>query len=438
MQLPDEFIDSITQLMGKPTAQTVVEALTTTPSPVSIRINPLKCQHKPVDDKGRVPWCAEGWYLGNRPNFTFDPLFHAGCYYVQEPSSMFISHVVRQTINKPVLMLDLCAAPGGKSTCAMSALPAGSVLVSNEPIRQRAQVLNENMLKYGHPDVWVTSNYARDFARQQGLQFDVILADVPCSGEGMMRKEPVAVSQWSEELVAQCAKLQRSIVGDVWPCLRPGGLLIYSTCTFNRHENEDNVGWIADELVAKPVEIDTDTSWGISGSMVGDLPAYRFLPGMVAGEGLFMSVLRKDGDSEEWNGDTRRLKVSRLKVLSHGIAPDQVKGKKLIPDISRALSTAATDFSKVEVDYETAISYLRHEAIVLPDDAPRGIVAVAFNGATMGWANNLGNRANNLYPQEWRIRSSHVPEYTPVIGSEADPIYEKTYTDYKNYINWKE
>lgn len=436
--MPDDFISSITQLMGKSTAQTVVDTLTTTPSPVSIRVNPLKCQHKPLANSGRVPWCMEGWYLSDRPDFTFDPLFHAGCYYVQESSSMFISHIMRQIINKPVLMLDLCAAPGGKSTCAMSALPMGSVLVSNEPVRQRAQVLNENMLKYGHPDVWVTSNYARDFARQQGLQFDVILADVPCSGEGMMRKEPVAVSQWSEELVAQCAKLQRSIVEDVWPCLRPGGLLIYSTCTFNRHENEDNIDWIVNELGAKPLEIATDAAWGISGSMVGGLPACRFLPGMVSGEGLFMSVLRKDGDSEEWNGDTRRLKVSRLKVLSHDIAPDNVKGKKLIPDISRALSTVATGFSKVEVDYETAISYLRHEAIVLPQEAPRGIVAVAFDGATLGWANNLGNRANNLYPQEWRIKSTHVPEYTPVIGPEADIYCEKISKDYNNYINRKE
>lgn len=436
MQLPEDFISSITQLMGKATAQTVVDALTTTPSPVSIRTNPLKCQRKPANGKGRVPWCAEGWYLGSRPNFTFDPLLHAGCYYVQEPSSMFISHVVRQFIRKPVLMLDLCAAPGGKSTCAMSALPVGSVLVSNEPIRQRAQVLNENMLKFGHPDVWVTSNYARDFARS-GMQFDVILADVPCSGEGMMRKEPVAVSQWSERLVAECAELQRSIVSDIWPCLRPGGLLIYSTCTFNRHENEDNIGWIARELGATAVDIATDPAWGISGSMVGDLPACRLLPGMVEGEGLFMAALRKDGDSTEWNGDTKRLKNSSLKVLSHGIAPDQAKGKKLVPDISKALSTVATGFSSVEVDYNTAISYLRHEAIVLPGGAPRGIVAVAFDGATLGWANNLGNRANNLYPQEWRIRSSHVPDYTPVIGHEADPYCERIATEYKNHINRK-
>lgn len=423
--------------MGKQKASTVVEALTTIPSPISIRTNPFKCINTPAQATGQVPWCRQGYMLeGRRPNFTFDPLFHSGYYYVQESSSMFIAEVLRQTVNKPVRMLDLCAAPGGKSTCAMSALPVGSILFSNEPVRQRAQVLNENMLKFGHPDVWVTNNLASDFAKQKAT-FDVILTDVPCSGEGMMRKEPVAVSQWTPRLVEQCAELQRSIVADIWPCLRPGGLLIYSTCTFNRHEDEDNVEWIVHELGASFVEIATESTWGISGSMTGSMPVYRFLPGFTPGEGLFMAVLRKDGTSEEWDGNKNKIKTSALKVMSHGIAPDLSKGKKLIPDISKALSAVETGINKVDIDYETAIKYLRHEAITLPEGTPKGYVAVTFCGATLGFVNNLGNRANNLYPQEWRIKSTHVPDYTAIIGQAKAPDNEAILREFKNYINKK-
>lgn len=318
----------------------------------------------------------------------------------------------------------------------MSVLPVGSMLFSNEPVKQRAQVLNENMLKFGHPDVWVTNNLASDFAKQKAT-FDVILTDVPCSGEGMMRKEPIAISQWTHRLVEQCAELQRSIVADIWPSLRPGGLLIYSTCTFNRHEDEDNVEWIAHELGASFVEIVTKNAWGISGSMTGNIPVYRFLPGFTPGEGLFMAVLRKDGTSEEWDGNKNKIKTSALKVISHGIAPDQLKGKKLIPDISKALSAVETDIRKIDVDYETAIKYLRHEAITLPEGSPKGYVAVSFCGANLGFVNNLGNRANNLYPQEWRIKSTHVPDYTAIIGQEKDPDNEVILREFKNYINKK-
>lgn len=419
MQLPSEFISMLTDLLGQTNGNRVVEALTSEPSPVSIRLNPFKAEAwKPSSPMGEVPWNHLGWYLPERPNFTFDPLFHAGCYYVQEASSMFIGEVLRQLFSDPVIMLDLCAAPGGKSTCAMSSLPAGSVLFSNEPIPQRASVLNENILKFGHPDILVTSNYARDYAHS-GLQFDVILTDVPCSGEGMMRKEPEAVNQWSTHLVDQCASLQRSIVEDIWPCLRPGGLLVYSTCTFNRHEDEDNASWIASELGAEFIEISTEDGWGIKTGLLDNVPALRFLPGLVSGEGLFMAVLRKHGESAAATLSDKKLKKSGLHILSHGIAPDIQKGRKTIPDISKALSTKGSKQPQVDVNYITALQYLRHEAICLPPEAPRGYVEVAFGGFPLGFANNLGNRANNLYPPEWRIRSTHTPEeYSPVIIKE--------------------
>ena len=258
-------------------------------APVSIRINRLKSRGRSVAGTAvNVPWCGDGRYLPQRPDFTFDPLLHAGCYYVQEASSMFVHHVLRSLVSTPVLMLDMCAAPGGKSTAAASALPEGSILMSNEPVRARANILAENMMKWGSPDVIVTNNYPRDYVRS-GLDFDVILCDVPCSGEGMFRKDEGAVEEWSPQNVDACSRLQREIVADAWQCLRPGGLLIYSTCTFNATENEENIRWIVDELGGMPV-----------GSLLADFtaPVYRFIPGCTRGEGLFMAVLRKSPDAE--------------------------------------------------------------------------------------------------------------------------------------------
>lgn len=296
MTLPEEFIKYTRELMGDSRFESLVAGLTDA-APVSIRLNPLKCDVANTvitGKKGDVAWCPMGVYLNERPNFTFDPLLHAGAYYVQEASSMFVAHVLRQTVTSSVKMLDLCAAPGGKSTACRTFLPEGSLLVSNEPVRTRANILSENMQKFGHPDVIVTNNYPRDF-RKSGLMFDIILADVPCSGEGMFRKDEGAISEWSVQNVENCRRLQREIVSDIWPCLKPGGLMIYSTCTFNAHEDEENAAWIAEELGADFVEIAVSPEWNITGPLVGDNPSYRFLPGTSEGEGLFMTVLRKHG-----------------------------------------------------------------------------------------------------------------------------------------------
>ncbi len=430
MQLPKDFEDYTRSLMGGSLYARLVDGLGAEPS-VSIRVNPFKVGSvegfggdEALAERGLapVPWCRGGYYLPERPNFTFDPLLHAGAYYVQEASSMFLDFVLRQLVSRPVAMLDLCAAPGGKTTCAMSALPEGSVLYSNEPVRTRANILAENVMKFGHPDIVVTNNYPADY-RRSGLSFDVVLTDVPCSGEGMFRKDANAVGEWSKSKVMECQALQRSILTDVWQCLKPGGLLIYSTCTFNAHEDEENVQWIASELGAEPVALDgIADAWNITGALVGTLPVYRFLPGLTRGEGLFMAVLRKSGgeDVDGSDHDTRcnkgRHKRDRapkgLNILTHGVNPPVQKGRKTIPDISLALTTRqeANDYPTVAVDYATAIDYLRRESIVLPDGSPRGIVTLTYKGLGIGFANNLGNRANNLYPQEWRIRSTHVPD----------------------------
>lgn len=437
MKLPEEFTTYTQQCLGDDLAQALFSGLSEAPT-VSLRVNPFKWRQllpdTPfsasllVDNAAEaVPWCQGGYYLTERPNFTFDPLLHGGLYYVQEASSMFLDTVIRQLVKQPVHMLDLCAAPGGKTTCAMAALPEGSTLHCNEPMRQRAQILNENILKFGHPDVTVTNAYPKDY-RKAGLLFDVILTDVPCSGEGMFRKDAGAIDEWSTANVAKCQKLQREIVETIWPCLRPGGLLIYSTCTFNAHENEENVAWIAKELGADFVEISTQPEWNITGAVTGRNPVYRFLPGRTRGEGLFMAVLRKKADSlspalstmgNGANSLTEKKKGALERfTLSHGPLADTVKGKNAIPDVSKALSLNAGqyDFPTAEISWATAISYLQGQSIVLPADAPRGFVAVTFKGLPIGLVKNLGNRANNLHPQPWRIRTTHIPtEETKII-----------------------
>ena len=384
-------------------------------APVSIRLNPKKVAASSYggENRGRVvPWCPLGIYLSERPNFTFDPLLHAGCYYVQEAASMFIHHILTSHLShltthiSPLKLLDLCAAPGGKSTCAISALPEGSVLYSNEPVRQRASILLENITKWGYPDCTVTNNYPRDYARS-GLTFDIILCDVPCSGEGMFRKDPQTISEWNPQNVEKCWRLQRDIVSDAWKCLRPGGLLIYSTCTFNTKENEENVRWMLEQFDADILPVDTLPEWNITGSLLPgfDAPVYRFIPGITRSEGLFIAVMRK-----------RSLSPSPSPKREGSRKSPKQKNKELASDLNILTPLSLGEGTGVGLSYSDAIAYLRGEALVLPPDTPRGIVTVSFMGYPLGQMKNIGSRANNLYPKEWRIKSTHVPqEYEPVI-----------------------
>lgn len=434
MNLPKEFETYTLKLFGEERYALFLKGLDQD-SPTSIRLNTFKLKENEGISETlipqQIPWCKEGYYLNERPNFTFDPLLHAGIYYVQEASSMFLSHVLRQLIKHPVTMLDLCAAPGGKTTCARTAIPDGSLLFSNEPIGKRAQILAENIQKFGHPDIVVTNNYPRDYKKTK-LVFDVIVADVPCSGEGMFRKDAQAIEEWSLQNVEKCCQLQRSIITDIWDNLRPGGILVYSTCTFNAHENEENIAWLLKHYDAELIEIPVEKEWNITSSLIGNplndgrkFPVYRFIPGLTKGEGLFMAVLRKAGVNENLNNpnDIRSDKIvaeanKKLKVLVHGVKKNIEKGKNIIPDHSLALSIVGNKgkFPAIEIDYSTSISYLRHEAIVLPPDSPKGIVTLQYRGVPIGFAKNLGSRANNLYPQEWRIKSSHIPDEQVIIS----------------------
>lgn len=457
MALPIDFITRTRALLGNEFDS--FEAALQADVPVSIRINEKKGTPAPSTAGApceRVAWCETGYYLPERLSFTFDPLFHAGAYYVQEASSMFLEQAIRSHVKTPVRCLDLCAAPGGKSTHLAACLPEGSLLVSNEVIRSRSHILAENIAKWGNPNCIVTNNDPKEIGCLTHF-FDVIVADVPCSGEGMFRKDAGAVGEWSLQNVAQCAARQRDIIRDVWPALRPGGFLVYSTCTFNRQEDEENVRFICQELGAEPVRIDVPEEWGIEGDTAGtDLPVYHFFPHRARGEGFFLALLRKTADeplhqfrkirsdkqlsvprnapfrqwlrepeawtfmyTDEgrvsavhswWKDDACRLRQN-IRTLLCGVEVAEEKGRKVIPAHALALSRAAAGdvFAQTELDYAAALAYLRHESLVLEGSVPRGYVRVAYEGRPLGFVNQLGARANNLYPAQWRIRSSYVP-----------------------------
>ena len=441
MNLPEDFVRETRLVMGEQRFNRFMGAFTEE-APVSIRLNPRALEDCPSCEQratatelhrdcprcalaaGEVPWCPEGFYLSGRPQFTFDPLFHAGCYYVQEAASMFVTHVIRSVIasdpaNRSNLVphssfliphssfliphssfliprnaLDLCAAPGGKSTAMRTVLPEGSLLVSNEPIPTRAQILLENITKWGWPDCIVTNNYPRDF-RKTKAQFDLILCDVPCSGEGMFRKDPDTISEWSLQNVEKCWRLQREIVADAWECLVPGGIFIYSTCTFNIKENEENVRWILENFDAEVLEVPVDPGWNITGSLLPgfDAPVYRFIPGITRSEGLFLCVLRKFGGTGVRGYGGARYDYRQIKGLSI-----------LVPPYHRTPAPPTVDLS-----YQDALRYLRGEALILPADNPRGIATVTYRGVPLGPVKNIGSRANNLYPKPWRIKTTHLP-----------------------------
>ena len=452
MELNKQFIDDIKRTMPLAQASLLIEAITSEPPVTATRYNDAK-GFTPPQELDKVPWCETGAYLSERPRFALDPHFHAGSYFVQDASSMFIYHVLKTLVTKPVTYLDLCAAPGGKTTAALQALPEGSTVVANEIMPQRAQILRENVIKWGACNCLVSCDSPAAVGSLHSA-FDVIAADVPCSGEGMFRKDTEAVSQWSPSLVEQCSRRQRQVIGDVWSALKPEGLLIYSTCTFNIHENEEIVDFIVNELGASVVDVAIQEQWGISPAIDRAYSCYRFMPHATRGEGLFMCVMRKHHSSIATSTTKRTTQkskkscppptiassVNRWVNINHsllqvndkiiavpefvnplvatwqntlhviktaGIELGTLKGNKVVPSHQLAMSPhrAPGLFTEVDLDYPTALSYLRGEALTI--DAPRGYVAVKHDNATLGWVNNLGPRANNLYPKPWRLRTSH-------------------------------
>ncbi|MDE6428739.1 MAG: hypothetical protein K2K59_07275 [Muribaculaceae bacterium] len=397
-KLPEEFVARILGDSTIPDPQGLLDELASGNPCVAIRHNRLKGS-RPADGADLVPWCNRGEYLAERPQFTFDPHLHQGLYYVQDASSMALAAVIESLgLDRPVQYLDCCAAPGGKTTAAIDALPAGSFIVANEAEPARAAALDENLMRWGYPDVAITVGPAQRLGRLPEGCFDVIGADVPCSGEGMMRKDPKAIEQWNPGLVESCARLQRDILSAVWPLLRPGGYMIYSTCTFAAAEDENQVRWLADEFGAEVMELPP-----MPGVVNG-----HFFPHLVRGEGLFMALLRKPGDSVR---PARRLTEKDLakvtKLLRYGSIDTEPKGRDVIPSHAAAqrYDFDASKWPQAEVDRPAALQFLHRDAITLPAGTPRGLTLLTYDGRPLGWVNNLGSRANNLLPRNLRILS---------------------------------
>ena len=421
-------------------------------SPISIRFNPKKIKVIPKVDL--VPWSKYGVYLQDRPSFTLDPSLHTGKYYVQEASSMFLEQAFRQSVDlaKPLNVLDLCAAPGGKSTHLISFMSPDSLLVSNEVIQSRAAILSENIQKWGYCNVVVTNNDPKDFQRLPGF-FDVVVVDAPCSGEGLFRKDPTASKEWSEDAVALCSKRQQRILNDVWPTLKTGGALIYSTCTYNELENEENLKMLQERYGLESIPLTINNEWGIDVVEEGPIIGYRFFPHRIKGEGFFISVLRKTAEQQtirlrsqntfsapgknlkdeisEWvrtpedktyiirNESIQFLPKSKtpeidllvknLRVIVAGTYAAAVKHNKLIPEHQLALSTEINidNFNIIPVSLEEALQFLRKDPISF-QGTQKGFALVMYEDLPIGWVNVLDNRLNNLYPSEWRIRMRRI------------------------------
>ena len=379
-----EFISLLEESIGPERAGIVLKALQEEPS-VSIRLNPSKLQACPFHDAAAVPWSPWGYFLKERPVFTLDPLFHAGCYYVQESSAMMVGHVFRQVLDRfspGVNVLDLCAAPGGKTTDLAASLRerfgGNFTLLANEVMRSRYAVLRDNVRIWADDRVGTVSRDPSAFG--SAPVFDIVLADVPCSGEGMFRKDPTAVADWTPQLPEFCAARTKRILSAIWPTLREGGILIYSTCTFNHFENADTVRWIEDSLGADAIPLSAMDS----AVPIGD--GYAMLPGLVPGEGQYVAALRKHDAP----------------------APDRhsraCPGNLFLTFNAEIPAASVSSYPPVEVDRETALQYLHGDALRLPADAPIGLVTICYQGQALGPAKNIGARCNNLYPKSNRIK----------------------------------
>lgn len=412
--LPPEFIQSLESVLGRDSAVRAVEAMAGESS-VSVRLNPFKRLQGStlpiLEGSSAVPWSPYGHILATRPVFTLHPLFHAGVYYVQDSSAMFVGWVFRRLLERfperPLRVLDLCAAPGGKTTDLAASLREACgddfLLVSNEVMRQRASVLSDNVAVWGDPRVVVTSADPKAFASLQGF-FDIILADVPCSGEGMFRKDEKAVEDWSPETVELCAARQKRILADVWPALRDRGALLYSTCTFEDAENDANLEWAAQELGGRILP--PEDAFGLRTTRHGHL----LVPGEVPGEGQWVGALIKEGSGlarSAQGADIEALK--HLRPLRAGVVEGEWKGKDFVPDPDWALSISfdRSRYPEAPVDKQTALHYLHKDTIVL-EDAPLGYNVLTYRGVPLGFVKNLGRRCNNLHPQSRRIRMDIV------------------------------
>lgn len=460
MELKQEYIDFVYKEFDNDTASKLCKAIIETEPVVSVRVNNVKLPQDNivnVKDVNRVGWTDSGFYLSERPLFTMDPLFHAGAYYVQEASSMFLEQAFKQYLlpnNSSPRVLDLCAAPGGKSTHIISLLNGQGFVLSNEIMKNRAKILCENVSKWGYPNCAVSNCSPAEIGDKLNGVFDAIVVDAPCSGEGMFRKDEEAVKEWSEANVKMCTERQKEILSAIAPTLKSGGLLVYSTCTFNKYEDELNMDYIEQELGMKRVKIDVKPEWNISENNCG----YHFFPHMTKGEGFFLSAFIKEADEYEMDirpkkqkkgskpepktpeevktwidfdeydfigvnavprdeKDFVQLLIDNLRVMQYGVSVYESKGKDIIPQHHLAISTIINKdaFLCEDVDLSMAIQYLKKENINISIQE-KGWILITFRGVPLGFVKQVGGRTNNAYPQNWRIlMTPDFEKYSEVI-----------------------
>lgn len=443
--LPEKFSENIKNILGDE-FKDFKKALETD-SPVSIRLNPAKTFKSAFALDNPILWTENGYYLKNRPVFTLDPAFHAGAYYVQEASSMVIEHIFKKYVHhySPLKVLDLCAAPGGKTTHLASLLTDEDLLVANEVIKGRVGILKENLLKWGFTNTIVASQDPETFADLEGF-FDVVLVDAPCSGEGMFRKTPDAINEWSEESVVACSARQKRILSAAAMLVAPKGLLIYSTCTYNSSENQDNAHWLTRTLDFENIEMEVPEEWGVTQAK----PGLQFFPHKAKGEGFYVSVFRNKGRDERFvkgKPNIQRLRRDQTELLSAWIKEEEFekysyflkndgmvvtiktsllnefgsvlkaldkrssglelglfKGNDFIPSHAFALSSLISEkVQRVDLEEKNALLYLKKETFDLPEHT-NGWALITYQNLGLGWAKIIGNRVNNYLPTEWRIR----------------------------------
>ncbi len=451
LNLPDAFKELLS--LDQSEQSDFIDALNDSP-PISLRVNPLKAHILNAD--GRVAWCEHGYYLNERPRYTSDPAFHAGAYYPQEASSMFLENVVKalELDQTAITALDLCAAPGGKSTLLRQVLGKNSLLVANEVIQSRVKLLEENLTKWGQPGIMVTNADPKQFA-SLGPAFDLVVVDAPCSGEGMFRKQPDSIDQWSLDSVKLCASRQKRILSDVWPSLKPGGILIYSTCTYNQFENEENLEWLTNEQSAIPVDLSNVPELGAKRVQRMGVNAFRFMPHIAKGEGFFIAAVRKDGSIKpsknkkaksrldmrqfknisdgygvvaDWQGNGFQVNIDQLATIEH--ISSTVKTTMLGFPLGRMikdrdikwghgaamLTNLSLNFPRIELDLLGALKFLEKQDIQ-DIKAPKGGVQVFFEGFSLGIGRVQQNRLISNYPTNWRIRKPAPEQYRRLVES---------------------
>ena len=449
--LPNTFLDSLEGLPGF-SRDSFVAVHALKEQITSVRLNSAKqfdiSKHRFLNNTQTIPWCSGAFYLPARPFFVTDPLWHAGAYYVQEASSMFLQYVLSQIIPTPTneKVLDLCAAPGGKTTLMANYFPEGLV-VANETIKQRNAVLVENVTKWGGDHVVVSQNDPSHFKALPNF-FDVLMVDAPCSGSGLFRKDPAAIDHWSLDSVQHCSTRQTRIIEDSIDTLKEGGYLIYSTCSYSFAEDEKMMDFIGGIQGMQSVDIPLPTAWNIVACESPNVHAkgFRFYPDKIKGEGFFIAVFQKQqGTTSGYFSDDVKLVATTTKelavvqayfdlpssydyinhqsailalsknfenelraLLKHlyikkmGLSLGEIKGKDFIPTHALAMSNWVNlPFGTIEVNEETALQYLRRADLNLPGG--KGWQAIVFNNVRLGWVKLLPNRSNNYYPNEWRI-----------------------------------